>query len=122
MYILYIRSEAIEFKCWNLFQLVRNGSPSRLVPSLDGGLYHVGEKGIEPVPLSADAMLSSSFRFTDDSMILGAKAIESYGINLSTGKVIWHLLFKFVRSFGKIHFFFYPVPMNLDYVILFTVH
>jgi len=43
--------------------------------------------GIEPVPLAADVMLSSSFRFADDSMIIGAKEIESYGINLNSGKV-----------------------------------
>lgn len=43
--------------------------------------------GIEPVPLAADVMLSSSFRFADDSMIIGANEIESYGINLNSGKV-----------------------------------
>ena len=43
--------------------------------------------GIEPIPLGADTLLSSTFRLTDDWMIVGGKEIESYGIDLSSGKV-----------------------------------
>lgn len=67
-------------------EIMRNGVSSRLIPSLDGGLYHMDDDAVEPVPLAADVMLSSSFRFTDDSMVIGGKDIESYGINLNSGK------------------------------------
>lgn len=59
-----------------------------LVPSLDGDLYQFDGDGIEPVPLGADLLLSSSFRFSDDSTIVGGKEVLTYGIDLNTGKVI----------------------------------
>ena len=58
-----------------------------LVPSLDGSLYQFDGDGIEPIPLGADLLLSSSFRFTDDSTIVGGKEVETYGIDLQTGQV-----------------------------------
>ena len=61
--------------------------PTKLIPSLDGGLYQFDGDGLEPVPLAADMMLSASFRFNDNSMVVGGKEKETYGIDLSTGKV-----------------------------------
>ena len=65
----------------------RNGRPSRLVPSLDGSLYQMDGEGIEPIPLAADLLLTSTYKLTDDASIVGGKEIETYGINISTGKV-----------------------------------
>lgn len=58
-----------------------------LIPSLDGDLYQFDGDGIEPIPLGADLLLSSSFRFADDSTIVGGKEVQTYGIDLNTGKV-----------------------------------
>ena len=57
------------------------------MPSLDGSLYQVDSEGIEPVPLAADILLSSSFRFSEDLTVVGGKEVETYGIDLNTGKV-----------------------------------
>lgn len=57
------------------------------MPSLDGSLYQVDSEGIEPVPLVADILLSSSFRFSKDLTVVGGKEVETYGIDLNTGKV-----------------------------------
>jgi len=67
--------------------MMREDKPVHLVPSLDGGLYQFDGDGLEPVPLGADLLLSTSFRFADDSTIVGGKEIETYGIDLNSGKV-----------------------------------
>ena len=69
-------------------QIDRDGVPTHLIPSLDGGLYQFDGEAIEPVPLAADILLSSSFRFNDDSMVVGGKETENYGIDVKTGKVV----------------------------------
>ena len=71
-----------------VLQIKKNGGgKARLVPSLDGGLYQMDEEGIEPFPLNADTLLSSSYRFGEDSNLVGGKTTERYGINIDTGKV-----------------------------------
>ena len=67
-------------------QINKNGVPTKLIPSLDGGLYQFDGDGLEPVPLAADMMLSSSFRFNDNTMVVGGKEKETFGIDLSTGQ------------------------------------
>ena len=59
--------------CCFLLQYKRNDVPFRLIPSLDGGLYQMDGDGIEPIPLGADTLLSSTFCLTDDWMIVGGK-------------------------------------------------
>ena len=69
-------------------QIKRDGQNTRLIPSLDGSLYQFDGENIEPVPFTADTLLSSSFRFTDESTIVGGKDSIKYGIDANTGQVI----------------------------------
>lgn len=75
----------------------RNGQPSRLVPSLDGSLYQMDGEGIEPLPLAADLLLTSTYKLTDEASIVGGKEIETYGIDVNTGKVRCRVLVAFYR-------------------------
>lgn len=52
-------------------ELNSNGKLVRLIPSLDGGLYKFDGDSIEPIPISADSLLHSSFRAADDLLITG---------------------------------------------------
>lgn len=75
---------------WIFFKIFDDsGKAKHLIPSLDGHLYQFNGENVEPVPLAADLLISSSFRFTDDSTtgIVGGKEMETYGIDLASGKV-----------------------------------
>ena len=50
-------------------------------------MYQVNGEGIGAVPLAADFLLSSSFRFSEDLTMVGGKEVATYGIDLNTGKV-----------------------------------
>jgi len=52
-------------------------------------LYQVDSEGIEPAPLAADFLLSSSFKFSEDITVVGGKEVETYGIDVNTGQVCW---------------------------------
>lgn len=54
---------------------------------MDGSLYQVDSEGIELVSLTADFLLSSSFKFSEDLTVVGGKEVATYGIDLNTGKV-----------------------------------
>ena len=87
-------------------QINRDGSPLRLIPSLDGGLYQYDGSGIEPVPLAADLLLSNSFRISHDSTVVGGKEVESYGVELNTGRVssgsmLWYVIEGFKMTFTR---------------------
>ena len=59
----------------------------KVVPSLDGGLFKWNDEEVEPVPFSAETLLSSSFKIYDDLVMVGGKESITYGINARTGKV-----------------------------------
>ena len=59
----------------------------KVVPSLDGGLFKWNDQEVEPVPFSADTLLSSSFKLYDDMVMVGGKESITYGVNANTGKV-----------------------------------
>jgi translation initiation factor 2-alpha kinase 3 len=52
-------------------ELNSQGKIVRLIPSLDGGLYKFDGEAIEPIPITADSLLHSSFRAADDLLITG---------------------------------------------------
>lgn len=83
----YWRYKALTIHCLFVMQVMRGEKLVHLVPSLDGDLYQFDGDAIEPVPLGADLLLSSSFRFTDELTVVGGKEVETYGIDLKTGKV-----------------------------------
>lgn len=53
-------------------ELNSQGKLVRLIPSLDGGLYKFDGEAIEPIPITADSLLHSSFQAADDLLITGA--------------------------------------------------
>jgi len=59
----------------------------RLIPSLAGGLYKFDGEAVEPVPLSAETLLRSSFKFADDTVITGGKESRTYGVEVETGNI-----------------------------------
>ena len=50
-------------------------------------MYQVDSEGIQPIPLAADFLLSSSFKFSEDITVVGGKEVETYGIDVNTGQV-----------------------------------
>ena len=87
-------------------ELASNAKWVRLIPSLAGGLYKFDGEVIEPVPLSAEKLLRSSFKFADNTVMTGGKEsryfhenfefftnlsfwlnFRVYGIELNTGRI-----------------------------------
>lgn len=60
-----------------------------MIPSLNGALYKFDGETIEPIPITVDHLLSSSFKFSDDLVISGGKETRTYGISSRTGKVLY---------------------------------
>lgn len=67
--------------------MTHNGKKIRLIPSLDGALYQFDGNKLEALPLSAETLLSTTYRLGDDSMIVGSQDAKNFGIDLHTGKV-----------------------------------
>ena len=59
----------------------------KLIPSLGGGLYKFDGEVVEPVPFDAEALLRSSFKFSDGTVMTGGKEAKTYGIEVSNGRV-----------------------------------
>ena len=68
-------------------QIMHDGVPTRYIPSLDGGLYRYDGESIEAVPMTAETLLSSSFRLADDTVMIGGKDLLTYGLDPQTGQV-----------------------------------
>ena len=63
-----------------------------IIPSLDGALFQWNRdrESMEAVPFSVESLLDSSYRFGDDTMLVGSKALTTYGLGAYTGKVGGH--------------------------------
>lgn len=70
-------------------ELTNNGKYVRMIPSLSGGIYKFDGDSIEAIPVTAEDLLKSSFKFSDDMVISGGKEVRSYGINSRTGNVVY---------------------------------
>ncbi|XP_064630164.1 eukaryotic translation initiation factor 2-alpha kinase 3-like [Lineus longissimus] len=68
-------------------EIVKNGRPFRLIPSLDGGLYQFDGDNVEPLPFTADTLLTSSSKLTEESVIVGGRESMTYGVDIKTGEV-----------------------------------
>lgn len=69
--------------------LTNNGKYVRMIPSLNGGIYKFDGDSIEAIPVTAEDLLKSSFKFSDDMVISGGKEVRSYGINSRTGRIVY---------------------------------
>ncbi|XP_066590227.1 eukaryotic translation initiation factor 2-alpha kinase-like [Prorops nasuta] len=70
-------------------ELNNNGQWVRLIPSLNGKLYKFDGDNLEPIPISTDQFLHSSFRYSDDLIFSGGKETRSYGVSSLTGEVLY---------------------------------
>ncbi|XP_068156101.1 eukaryotic translation initiation factor 2-alpha kinase isoform X2 [Drosophila tropicalis] len=70
-------------------ELTNNGQFVRMIPSLSGGIYKFDGDSIDPIPITAEHLLSSSAKFSDDLVISGGKETRSYGISIRTGQVLY---------------------------------
>lgn len=52
-------------------ELTNNGKWVRMIPSLSGSIYKFDGESVEPIPINADNLLSSTFKFSDDLVISG---------------------------------------------------
>ncbi|XP_064602611.1 eukaryotic translation initiation factor 2-alpha kinase 3-like [Liolophura sinensis] len=66
--------------------IMRNGERTRLIPSLDGGLYQYNGESIEAVPFTAETLLSSSFKLSENTVVVGGKELCTYGLEKQTGQ------------------------------------
>lgn len=71
------------------FELTNDGRMVRMIPSLYGGLYKFDGESIEQIPVTADHLLSSSFKFSEDLVISGGKETRSYGVSARTGRIVY---------------------------------
>ncbi|KAJ0172104.1 hypothetical protein K1T71_012077 [Dendrolimus kikuchii] len=70
-------------------ELTSGGKWVRLVPSLRGTLYSLSGDSIEPLPFDAEQLLSSSFKYSEDMVIAGARETHWLGLDASTGGVVY---------------------------------
>ncbi|XP_039282758.1 eukaryotic translation initiation factor 2-alpha kinase [Nilaparvata lugens] len=70
-------------------ELTNNGQWVRMIPSLAGGLYKFNGEYIEAIPVNAEHLLKSSFRYSDDLVISGGKESRTYGVEVDSGRVLY---------------------------------
>ncbi|XP_075221810.1 pancreatic eIF-2alpha kinase isoform X2 [Lycorma delicatula] len=70
-------------------ELTNNGQWVRMIPSLSGGLYKFNGEFIEAIPINAEHLLKSSFRYSDDLVISGGKESRTYGVEVESGRVLY---------------------------------
>lgn len=52
-------------------ELTNNGKWVRMIPSLSGSIYKFDGESVEPIPINADNLLSSTFKYSDELVISG---------------------------------------------------
>ncbi|TDG46211.1 hypothetical protein AWZ03_007419 [Drosophila navojoa] len=70
-------------------ELTNNGQFVRMIPSLSGGIYKFDGDSIDPIPITAENLLSSSAKFSDDLVISGGKETRNYGVSVRTGQLLY---------------------------------
>ncbi|KAG8240449.1 hypothetical protein J437_LFUL003163 [Ladona fulva] len=70
-------------------ELTKNGHWARMIPSLNGGLYNFNGDSVEAIPVNADNLLQSDFRYSDGSVISGGKESRTYGVVANSGRLIY---------------------------------
>lgn len=70
-------------------ELTNNGQVVRIIPALSGSLYQLTGRTVEAIPITAENLLSLSYKFSDDLVISGGKDTRSYGVTASNGKVMY---------------------------------
>ncbi|KAM8833485.1 eukaryotic translation initiation factor 2-alpha kinase 3 isoform 2-T2 [Synchiropus picturatus] len=60
-----------------------------VIPSLDGALFHWNRdrESMEAVPFTVESLLESSYRFGEDTVLVGGKSLTTYGLGAFSGKL-----------------------------------
>jgi translation initiation factor 2-alpha kinase 3 len=56
---------------------------------MSGGIYKFDGESIEAIPVNADDLLKSSFKFKDDIVVSGNQEVRTYAVNCRTGQVVY---------------------------------
>ncbi|XP_072402239.1 eukaryotic translation initiation factor 2-alpha kinase [Diabrotica undecimpunctata] len=70
-------------------ELTNNGEWIRIIPSLTGGLYKFDGSTVDPIPITTEELLKSSFKYSDDLVIAGSIDVRTYGIGFQSGIVYY---------------------------------
>jgi translation initiation factor 2-alpha kinase 3 len=70
-------------------ELTNSGNWIRIIPSLSGSLYRFDGVTIDPISISAESLLRSSFKYSDDLVIAGGLEVRTYGVRFRTGEVVY---------------------------------
>ncbi|CAH1715613.1 eukaryotic translation initiation factor 2-alpha kinase isoform X1 [Aphis gossypii] len=70
-------------------ELSNHGHWVRMIPSLSGSLYKFDGENLDRIPFTVDSLLKSSFRYNDDLLISGGKISRTYGVDMSTGQLLY---------------------------------
>lgn len=52
-------------------EVTSRGEWVRLIPSLDGGIFRFDGEGVEALPVTAETLLHSSFKFNTETIFTG---------------------------------------------------
>lgn len=83
----------------------------KILPALDGDLYTWDGTHLEACPFTTDSLISSSFKLSDNVMVVGSKSTRTYGINANTGKLVYSCSPEECTNIG-------PQPASSDDVIV----
>lgn len=81
-------------------EMTSQGKYVRMIPSLGGGIYRFDGDSIEAIPVSAEDLLNSSFKFSDDMVVSGGKEVRTYGVNCRTGKIVYEQSMGISRNYS----------------------
>ncbi|KAG5680093.1 hypothetical protein PVAND_009619 [Polypedilum vanderplanki] len=70
-------------------EMTNQGKSVRMIPSLNGGIYKFDGESVEAIPVNAEDLLKSSFKFKDDIVMSGNQEVKTYGVNCRTGQVVY---------------------------------
>ncbi|XP_045613966.2 eukaryotic translation initiation factor 2-alpha kinase [Procambarus clarkii] len=70
-------------------EVTSRGEWVRLIPSLDGGIFRFDGEGVEALPVTADTLLHSSFKFNAETIFTGGRDSEVWGIAAGSGQIAY---------------------------------
>ncbi|KAK9890482.1 hypothetical protein WA026_010563 [Henosepilachna vigintioctopunctata] len=70
-------------------ELTNNGQWIRIIPSLSGTLYKFDGNTVDPISVSAESLLKSSFKYSDDLVMAGSIEVRTYGVGFRSGSVFY---------------------------------
>ncbi|KAL3289494.1 hypothetical protein HHI36_022915 [Cryptolaemus montrouzieri] len=70
-------------------ELTNNGQWIRIIPSLSGMLYKFDGSTIDPISITAESLLKSSFKYSDDLVMAGSVEVRTYGVGFRSGNVFY---------------------------------